>query len=132
MILADTSVLIDYLKGRQTQSAQKLSQVIESALPFGISPIIYQELLQGCASLKEFDRLKHYLDTQIFYDLLKGRDSYAEAAKIYWKCRNRGVTIRSTIDCLIAQTALENNLFLLHNDVDFTRIQKVIPSLKLY
>jgi hypothetical protein len=58
-------------------------------------------------------------------------DSFAEAAKIYLGCRKQGITIRSTIDCLIAQTALENDLFLLHDDKDFDAIAKIVP-LKFY
>jgi predicted nucleic acid-binding protein len=42
-------------------------------------------------------------------------------------CRKKGITIRSTIDCLIAQTALENDLILLHEDYDFDLMAKVIP-----
>jgi predicted nucleic acid-binding protein len=59
------------------------------------------------------------------------RESYASAAKIYFKCRKKGITISSTIDCLIAQSAIENNLFLLHNDSDFDRISKVV-GLKIF
>ncbi len=51
--------------------------------------------------------------------------------KIYFLCRKKGLTIGSAIDCLIAQTAIENNLFLLHNDTDFDRIAKVV-DLKLF
>ncbi|HEY3276329.1 MAG TPA: PIN domain-containing protein [Syntrophorhabdaceae bacterium] len=43
------------------------------------------------------------------------------------ECRKKGITIRSTIDCLIAQTVLEHNLILLHSDDDFNAISKVIP-----
>jgi predicted nucleic acid-binding protein len=47
-------------------------------------------------------------------------------------CRRAGITIRSTIHLLIAQTAIENNLYLLHKDEDFTNIAKIIPELKIY
>jgi predicted nucleic acid-binding protein len=62
---------------------------------------------------------------------LKGHDSYVKAADLYRKCRAKGLTIRSTIDLLIAQTAIENNAELLHNDRDFAAIASV-TSLKLY
>jgi predicted nucleic acid-binding protein len=51
---------------------------------------------------------------------------------IYFRCRRMGITIRSTIDVLIIQTALENELFLLHDDKDFTAIKKAVPGLKVY
>jgi hypothetical protein len=62
---------------------------------------------------------------------LKGIDSYIAAAGLYRKCRKKGVTIRSTIDLLIAQIAVENDLILMHHDTDFQNIAKVC-SLKLY
>jgi predicted nucleic acid-binding protein len=49
----------------------------------------------------------------------------ASAARMYFRCRKKGMTINSTVDCLIAQTAIENNSYLLHNDSDFDNIAKV-------
>jgi predicted nucleic acid-binding protein len=56
-----------------------------------------------------------------------GLPSYVAAAQIYRRCRKKGITIRRGMDCIIAQTAVENDLVLLHNDVDFERISSVIP-----
>jgi hypothetical protein len=75
--------------------------------------------------------LKQYLDTQRFYRLWNERKSFARAAQIYFDCRKRGITLASTIDCLIAQTAIDNDLLLLHNDSDFERIAEV-AQLKFY
>jgi hypothetical protein len=75
--------------------------------------------------------LYQYLNSQKFYSL-KNKQSYSDAALLYFKCRKQGVTIRSTIDLLIAQTAIENDLFLLHFDNDFINMSKVITSLKLF
>ncbi len=47
-------------------------------------------------------------------------------------CKQKGITIRSTIDLLIAETAIENNLYLLHNDNDFKYMSKIIKELKIY
>jgi len=65
------------------------------------------------------------------YELKDKRESYASAAKIYFRCRKKGVTINSTIDCLIAQTAIENNSYLLQNDSDFDNIARV-ADLKMF
>ncbi len=132
MVLVDTSILIDYLKGRQNKSTKEFKHIRSMRIPYGINVYIYQELLQGCASKKEYQLLKKYLDTQVFYSLRKHRQSFAKAAMIYLKCRKKGYTVNSTIDCLIAQTALENNLYLLHNDSDFDSIKKVEKELKIY
>jgi predicted nucleic acid-binding protein len=83
--------------------------------------------LQGAASEKEYATLKRYLETQKFYHLSDPVESFARAARIYMLCRKKGITVRSTIDCLVAQTALEHNLLLLHNDRDFEGMARVIP-----
>lgn len=125
MVLADTSVLIDYLKGKDNTPVGKFQSILDSGMPYGINSFIYQELLQGVKTEQEFHRLKEYLDTQRFYKLQDEQGSFAEAALIYLKCRKKGITISGTIDCLIAQTAIENNLLLLHNDSDFEKIARV-------
>ncbi len=131
MILVDTSVLIGYLKGKRGISYDYLESIINNNIPFGICNYVYQELLQGVKDDKEFKQLKEYLDDLTFYDLLNGRKSYENAALMYMKCRKAGITIRSTVDMIIAQTAIENQLYLLHNDTDYINIAKVIKELKL-
>ncbi|HHW02351.1 MAG TPA: PIN domain nuclease [Thermoanaerobacterales bacterium] len=132
MVLVDTSVLISYFKGVNNNSTEKFQYILSNNIPFGINNFIYQELLQGTASEKDFNKLKEYLDTQRFYELRHGKKSYEEAAKMYFRCRKAGITVRSTIDLLIAQTAIENDLLLLHDDMDFYNIADVIKELKLY
>ncbi|MFQ5788741.1 MAG: PIN domain-containing protein [Thermodesulfobacteriota bacterium] len=131
MLLVDTSVLIEYLRGLKNITTERFQYVLENNITFGINYFIYQEVLQGVKTERDFNTVKKYLDTQRFYSLKNNRESYAEAARIYLKCRKRGITITSTIDCLIAQTALENNLLLLHNDTDFDRMQ-IIVGLKVF
>lgn len=131
MILVDTSVLIRFLKGATSENSRKFSIILQRGMPFGINSLIFQEVLQGAGSEREYLTLKKYLETQRFYHLKDPIGSFADAAKIYLDCRKKGITIRSTIDCLIAQTALENNLLLLHEDSDFDLMAKVIP-LKFY
>jgi predicted nucleic acid-binding protein len=132
MVLVDTSVLIGYLKGLNNEKTEKFDLIIENNVPYGINNYIYQELLQGASSEKEFETLRKYFLTQKFYDVKKGSESFEEAAHNYFQCRKAGVTVKSTIDMIIVQTALENNLFLLHYDSDFTRIAGVIKKLKIY
>jgi len=127
MILVDTSVLIDYLKGMKNKSTGSFERVIDQGIPFGIHHLTYMEVLQGAKSETDYKTLKKYLDTQHFYDLKKGKMSFADAAKMYRTLRSKGVTIKSSVDCFIVQVAIENGLFLLHNDVDFTRIARHFP-----
>ena len=131
MYLVDTSVWIDYLRERTNPATQYFSMLLDSNRPFGITTVIYQEILQGAASLKDFEKLEQYLKTQKFYSFQDGKDSAAKAAKLYFNCRRKGITIRSTIDCMIAQIAIENKLLLVHNDKDFTKIANVNSALQL-
>lgn len=132
MILLDTSVLIDYFKGEYSHKVQLFDEIIENNVAFGICPFVYQEILQGAKTQKEFDMLKAYLQPLPFYGLKFGRNSFEQAAILNFRCRRSGVTIRSTIDLLITQIAIENDLFLLHNDKDFDFIANTIPDLKIY
>ena len=132
MILVDTSVLIDFLRGKENKPVERFNEIIIKRVPFGINNYIYQELLQGAATEKDFRNLKDYLSTQKLYELKKGKESYENAARMYFRCRKQGVTIKSTIDFIIAETAIENNIMLLHNDSDFTAMAKVIRELKIY
>lgn len=131
MILVDTSVLIDFFKSSGSEAALKFRLVLEQTLDFGITSHIFQEVLQGARTEKEYNLLRQYLETQKFFHPKDPVDSFAEAAKIFFKCRKKGLTIRSTIDCLIAQIAIEHDLFLLHSDQDFQLMANIIP-LKIY
>ena len=131
MILVDTSVLVDFFKGVKNECSDKLDTVLQRGIPFGINPFIFQEVLQGAASEKEYSLLDSYMRTQRFYHLRDSVDSFARAARIYMDCRKKGITVRSTIDCLIVETAIEHDLLLLRNDNDFRAIAGVI-SLKFY
>ena len=131
MILVDTSVLIDLFKGEKNEAVAKLRSIIRQQIPFGITSVIYQEILQGAKTEKEYNFLKEYLSTQRFFYPKDPLISYADAAEIFYSCRRKGVTIRSTVDCLIAQIAIEHELFLLHNDKEFTAMARIV-GLKIY
>ena len=126
MILADTSVLIDLFTGRENEGVRAFREALQQGMPFGITSVIYLEILQGARTRKEFITLDEYLSTQRFFHPRDKLATYAGAAEIYFSCRKKGITIHSTIDCLIAQIAMEHDLFLVHNDNDFTAMAPVI------
>ena len=132
MILVDTSVLIDYLRGKNAAHCEKFDAAIAMNIPFGITVHVYQELLQGCCAEKDFSSLKEYLDTITFYSEHCGRETYARAAHLYFLCRRKGITVRSSVDCLMVQIAIENGCKLLHNDRDFDNIAKVEKRLEFF
>lgn len=132
MILVDTSVLISYLKNRKNKSSEQFEYILDRKIPYGINMFIYQEVLQGARNIAEYNLLKEYFETVPFYYLKHDKNSYEQAARMNIQCRAKGITVRSTIDLLIAQTAIENDLYLLHDDNDFTVMSKIITELKLY
>ena len=132
MILVDTSVIINYLKDQKTEAVEQFEYILDKRLPYGISTFIYQEVLQGVKTDKEYNLLKEYFETIPLYSLKYGKNSYEQAALINIRCRQKGIIIRSTINLLIAETTIENDLYLLHDDNDFINIAKVIKELKLY
>jgi predicted nucleic acid-binding protein len=132
MILVDTSVLIGYFKGSNASIYERMSYIADNEIPYGICHYVYQELLQGAANNREYELLKEYLNTLPFYSLRFEKESFENAALMYINCRKKGITVRSTIDLLIAEIAIENNLYLFHNDNDYTNIAKICKNLKIY
>ena len=132
MILVDTSILIGYLKGEGAAPYDKMNYIIDNGMPYGICNYVYQELLQGSSGAREYGILKNYLSTMQFYDLRYGKESFENAALMYMNCRKKGITIRSTVDLIIAEIAIENNLYLFHNDNDYTNIARVYKNLKTF
>lgn len=131
MYLVDTSVWISYMRDEQTEATKRLVDVEERQHTFGITGVIYQEVLQGAASEAKFDYLAEYMASQPFYHPRDPIESYKEAARIYYDCRRAGITIRSSMDCLIARVAIEHGLIVLHDDLDFEMMAAVIPELTL-
>ncbi|MDC9714554.1 MAG: PIN domain-containing protein [Gammaproteobacteria bacterium] len=127
MYLIDSSVWIDFLNDKTSDKVDQCIALEQS----GLTMLIYMEVLQGANSQKKFNLYQSYLSEQPFYNFKDIIKSYEQAAKIYFDCRQKGITIRSTIDCLVAQCAIENNLILLHNDKDFKQIAKIYPLLRL-
>ena len=131
MVLVDTSVLINFFRGKETVGTAYFEKLLEEQKHFCINEFIYQGLLQGSKDEKEFAVLKSYLMDVPLYSLKRGIQSFENAALLNFRCRRKGVTIRSTVDLLIAETAIENNIPLLHDDDDFTNMARIITELKL-
>lgn len=130
MYLVDTSVWIDYIKGRDTAAVHFLDKLLLNPLAVGLCDVIYMEILQGSRDQASFDRLRRYFSTQHFYRFTDPELSHAAAAQLYFDCRRQGITVRSTIDCLIVRCTLEHGLTLLHHDRDFNNIATVLPDLQ--
>jgi len=132
MILVDTTVIVDTLKGVQNNKVALFKDAIQRNLTYGISEYTYLEILQGARDDREYSRLNEYLLDMNIYLLPKAIETYEKAASVYFNLRRKGITIRSTIDVLIAITAMEYDLALLHNDRDFDSMKDKVPELNIY
>ena len=130
MVLIDSSVWINFFNGSETESVQTLEDLIAAEEDVCISGYILTEVLQGFRDDRSFETVRRQLLKLTIFDL-NVPDSYIKAAQLYRRCRKQGITIRRTADCIIAQSAIENKLFLLHDDADFDKIAEVC-SLKIY
>lgn len=129
MIIVDTSVLIQLFRGENTVQTKYLSKLEREGIELGIPAICIQEVLQGALDTKEFNLLKKHLLSQKIIVPEDPISTHVEASKIYFDSRRNGHTIRSTVDCLIAQLSLELKAPLLHADRDYLKILEVRPLL---
>jgi hypothetical protein len=122
MILVDTSVWVDFLRGVNSPQRRTLHRLIEDEEDISITEIILVEILQGIKDDRDYRTTKDYLLEYPVYQA-KGIETYLKAAEIYRDCRKRGKTVRKTVDCIIAAICIENGLTLLHKDSDFELIE---------
>lgn len=117
MILVDSSVWIDYFRGTATPQTDKLDGLLGSE-PIATGDLILAEVLQGFASDRDFNQARKLMTSLVVVDLA-GRDIAVLAAKNFRALRARGVTVRKTIDTIIATRCIENRMALLYSDRDF-------------
>ena len=122
MILVDSSVWIDYFNGVATRQTDRLDELLGSDLLL-TGDIILAEVLQGFRDDRDFRRAKRALDGLEFRAML-GRDIALKSAANYRALRTQGVSVRKTIDMLIATFCIENGHELLHADRDFDPIER--------
>lgn len=117
MVIVDTTVWIDYLRGMTTRQVDWLEQALDQQ-PLGILDLILCELLQGAPTEKQARALQAELEQLVLFET-GGRYLAIETAKNYRYLRSKGFTIRKTMDCYIATFCILRNHTLLHNDRDF-------------
>jgi predicted nucleic acid-binding protein len=126
MIVVDTSVWIDVLAGRRTKQALRCVALIEGGEPVALTDVIFIEVLQGLRTKDDVEGVERHL--RAFPILrLEGLDDFALAASLYRTARGQGVTIRNTLDCLIAAPCVRTRAPLLHADADFDRLATCSP-----
>jgi predicted nucleic acid-binding protein len=106
---------------------ERLVSLEAEGIPFLLPGLCFQEVLQGARNEREWGLLEEYLGSQELLFSSNPAVTYREAARIYYDCRRRGLTIRSSVDCFVAQLVLEVGGTLLHNDGDYESIAHVRP-----
>jgi predicted nucleic acid-binding protein len=124
MIVADTSVWIDYVRGIDASHTNLLDYELDhSRIVTG--DLIIAEFLQGFRSEEDYQKAKQIMESLEYHDFV-GKDIALRAAQNYRKLRKSGTTVRKTIDVIIATFCIENDFDLLHNDRDFDPMEKLL------
>jgi len=124
MILVDSSVWIDYFNGQLNWQTDKLDQMLGRELII-TGDIILLEVLQGFNSEKDFRTAKKALEKLPCYTLCD-RKLAAEGANHFRSLRVKGITVRKTIDTIIATYCIHYHHTLLHSDRDFKPFEEYL------
>jgi len=124
MIIVDTSVWIDYLGGFQTPHTRWLDQALDTQR-LGLTDLILSEILQGIREENQFNLVHQQM---LNFEILPmgGVELAVRSARNFRTLREKGYTVRKTIDCWIATFCLENGHVLLHNDSDFNPFEQIL------
>jgi predicted nucleic acid-binding protein len=124
MVLADTSVWVDYFKGVVNWQTDRLDWLL-GAQPVALGDLILTEILQGFDREADFQRARSFLLALPFYEL-GGYQLCLQVANNYRTLRRRGISVRKTIDVIIATGCIAWSLELLHNDRDFIPMEEIL------
>jgi predicted nucleic acid-binding protein len=117
MIIVDSSVWIDYFTGVDNPQTTHLDGLLGIEL-IGIGDIILTEVLQGFRGDDDYNAAKNRMLNLAVFEML-GQGNAIASAENYRALRKQGITIRKTIDCIIATFCIQNNHALLFSDRDF-------------
>lgn len=124
MVIADTSIWIDYFNGVDNQYTDALDNGLVEGI-IAIGDIIFLEILQGFKSDNDYNLAKKTLSALEQYEML-GQNQVLNAANNYRELRKKGITIRKTNDVIIATFCIENKMPLLFLDKDFKPFVKYL------
>jgi predicted nucleic acid-binding protein len=117
MVIVDSSVWIDYFNGRDIPEVAKLDRLLETEL-LGVGDLILAEVLQGFRQEKDYQTAKRLLTSLTVFEML-GAQMAMKSADNFRDLRKKGITVRKTIDVMIATFCIENGHKLLFSDKDF-------------
>ena len=122
MVVVDSSVWVDVFRGRtETPHVAEFIRLVEEDAGIALTDIVLTEILQGLSEERDLRRVERRLAD---FDLLRLETphDFGVAARLHRNARHAGLTIRRTLDCLIAAVCIREETELLHNDRDFDRL----------
>lgn len=124
MVIVDTTVWIDYFRGRENPETEWLDRELGQQ-PLGLTDLILCEILQGVQPESAVTQVRSELKRFELFET-GGEDLAVAAAENFRTLRRRGRTVRKTIDCLIATFCLTRGHALLHRDHDFDHFEELL------
>ena len=124
MLVVDTTVWVDYFNGVENPQTNYLDSILNQT-PILIGDLILTEVLQGFRHDPDFEKVRRTLGKFMQVDMV-GSALAVQSARNYRFLRKKGITVRKTIDSLIATYCIENDHELLHNDSDFDGYEKYL------
>jgi predicted nucleic acid-binding protein len=121
--LVDTSVWIEVFRSRDPLDLDAVVDFEEVVT----TPPVVQEVLQGFREERFYRHARDAMLSLPVVDAPAPLARFVAAADLYRLCRSRGLTVRSSVDCLIASTAIEHDLSVLHRDRDFDLVARLAP-----
>lgn len=122
MIFVDSSVWIDYFNGTNSPEVEKLDSLL-GVEPISTGDLILAEVLQGFSSDKDYKTAKNLLTSLTIFNMLDTNIAI-KSADNFRLLRKKGITVRKTVDTIIATFCIQNKLALLHTDKDFRPFHK--------
>jgi predicted nucleic acid-binding protein len=122
MLIVDSTVWVDYFNGIENPQTDYLYEIVDKT-PILIGDLILVEVLQGFRDDADFERARRIFGKYMQVEMVN-QELALQSARNYRLLRRKGITVRKTIDSLIATYCIENEHTLLHNDSDFDGYEK--------
>ena len=124
MLVVDTTVWVDYFNGVENAQTDYLHSILDQT-PIIIGDLILAEVLQGFRYDPDFEKVRRMMEKFVRVSMVNPTLA-VQSARNYRFLRQKGITVRKTIDSLIATYCIENDYELLHNDSDFDGYEKYL------
>jgi len=129
MIIVDSSVWIDLFNNARSRETEILAHLVRRRM-LAVGDLILTEVLQGARTDAHFAEIRSRLSRLELY-AMGGHDVAVRSARNYRELRRRGITVRKTIDVIIATFCIEHGHTLLHSDRDFDLMREPLGLVTL-